>query len=119
MVGLIGSAVAAALIVIVFGGPWALTSGVVLGALLVLMGIPGTVVSGFVLSSRTSWPVRAAASALLCGGSVGLLMWAFYAWGSKVQGPTAFDATPLVIVMAGFGAIGGVIGEFSMRDWER
>jgi vacuolar-type H+-ATPase subunit I/STV1 len=114
LVGLLVAIVAFMALVAIVGGPWALSSGLVMGALILAFGIPGALVAAFVLVRRNIVPrrIRVPVTATVCAGSVGLFAWALERAGD--QGPYPFDARPLVILMAVVGGIGGLIGELAM-----
>jgi len=115
LVGLLGGLVAFLVLVAIVGGPWALSSGLVMGALIFAFGLPGALVAAFALVLRNNLPrrIRVPITATLCAGSVGLLTWALERAGD--QGPYPFDARPLIILMAVVGGIGGLIGELAWR----
>jgi vacuolar-type H+-ATPase subunit I/STV1 len=114
LVGLLVAIVAFMALVAIVGGPWALSSGLVMGALILAFGIPGALVAAFVLVRRNNVPrrIRVPVTATVCAGSVGLFAWTLERAGD--QGPYPFDARPLVILMAVVGGIGGLIGELAM-----
>jgi vacuolar-type H+-ATPase subunit I/STV1 len=115
LVGLLGAIVAFMVLVAIVGGPWAFSSGLVMGGLILAFGLPGALVAAFVLVRRDNLPrrIRVAVTATLCAGSVGLLAWTLERAGDP--GPYPFDARPLIILMAFVGGIGGLIGELAMR----
>jgi len=113
LAGLLGAVVAFVVLVAIVGGPWALTSGLVTGALVLTFGLPGALVAAFALIRRDYVPrrIRAPFTATLSAGSVGLVAWTLER--AADQGPYPVDARPLIALMSVVGGIGGLIGELA------